>query len=369
MELIQKHSDQIIRILGILESTIEFKENPVRAIRKLLFSETYNALTTLEENRIDESTQRIISGIAKDIEERKKFNPKIVNLTQTDHSQQLNQELLEQIIRKCKDEPEEKKQVFISNIYRNILTENWKSSEEDNFYDPKWGHKIAQITQNMTYQQLILLKANIPYRIARYALYPSTSLASEIDRKPLLYVTRNIYEYEDYMRLFNKPFGIQRYTTHLSADLTVSLILSDYDSLKRLNLIEDDPILVGRHRKEAQKFYEFLNASFCCHATLSNFGFFAYALLFHEDDNSNIPSLEKDIEELRSIIIDTQAEAELKQKYYTIVTLGYQECDAGSSHDFQKTGAINPSYGREIVRCSICKKEGFINSRPIFTPK
>lgn len=360
MELIQKHSDQIIRILGLLETTIEFKENPARAIRKLLFSETYNALTTLEENRIDESTQRIISGIAKDIEERKEFNPKIVNLTQTDHRQQLNQELLEQIIRKCKDEPEEKKQVFISNIYRNILTENRKIAEEDNFYDPEWGHKIAQITQNMTYQQLILLKANIPYRIARYALYPSTSLASEIDRKPLLYVTRNIYEYEDYMRLFNKPFGIERYTTHLSvADLTVSLILSDYDSLKRLNLIEDDLVLVNRHRKEVQKFYEVPNSSFCCHAKFSNFGLSAYSLLFHEDDNINIPSLEKDIEELRSIIIDTQAEVELKQKYCTIVTLGYQECNAGSSHDFQKTGDINPSYGREIVRCSICKKEGF----------
>ena len=315
-EPVLKHPEQIAHLLGIVEIVSKFAPSPINTISEVFFGQIRDVLSGIEVQRINKATERVLLGLDRDINVGKKLNPKIVNLNQTDHRQRINQELLEQIIRKCKDEPEEKKQVFISNIYRNILTVNWKSSEKDNFHNPEWGHTLAQIVQNMTYQQLLILKQ--VKSLNQLITSGWKSLISEPGKTPAVYVKKEIYEYEDYIRLFNEPFGIKRYST--TPNLVETLILSDYDQLKRLRLIEDDLLLINHLKKRNINHYiPHLDSSFCYLAKLSHgFGFYASILLFHEDDSTEIPSLEQDMKNLESIIIDHQVAEELKEKYRTI---------------------------------------------------
>ena len=165
----------------------------------------------------------------------------------------------------------------------------------------------------MTYQQLLLLKL-IPRLNTLITTGWGPRLISEPDETPAVYVKKEIYEYEDYIRLFNPPFGI-RYDDGIN--LTKTLILNDYNELKKLGFIQDDTRLIS-HLKQRNINHTHLGSSFCHLATISgHFGFFASALLFHKDDSTQIPSLEQDMKKLESIIIDHQVAKELKQKYIT----------------------------------------------------
>ena len=141
-EIVLKHSDEISNLLGIVEIASKFAPSPINTISELFFGQMRNYLGELEGQRINKATERILLGLDKDIQEGKKFNPKIVNLEQPDHRQPVTQELFEQVLRKCKDEPEEKKQVFISNIYRNLVTRSTKELLTTN-----WGHKTIHIAE------------------------------------------------------------------------------------------------------------------------------------------------------------------------------------------------------------------------------
>ena len=142
-EPVLKHPEQIAHLLGIVETASKFAPSPINTISEIFFGQIRDVLSGIEVQRINKATKRVLLGLDKDIHAGKKLNPKIVNLNQTDHKQRINQELLEQIIRKCKDEPEEKKQVFISNIYRNILTRNLTFGTKRKFHNPEWGHTLA----------------------------------------------------------------------------------------------------------------------------------------------------------------------------------------------------------------------------------
>ena len=294
-EITLKHSDEISNLLGIVEISSKFAPSPINTICELFFGPIRNYLGELEGQRINKATERILLGLDKDIGNGKKFNPEIVNLEQVDHKQPVTQELFEQVLRKCKDEPEEKKQVFISNIYRNILTTN-----SNDPFDINWGHKAAYITEKLTYQELVLF---------RFINILQSHVLSITYNKPFPNIP--FLKCEDYVSLFKRPFGG---TNESNWGTTKDIqIIDSYDNLTDLRLISVSEKMIELHRKIGLE--PSYHGRFICHTQLSWFGILIQELLFHEEDYTAIPSLKQDIEKLESIIIDAQKAKELEQKY------------------------------------------------------
>ena len=366
-EITLKYSDEISNLLGIVEIASKFALSPTSTTIEFFFGKIRNYLSELERQRINKATKRILLGLDKDIHEGKifKFNRKIVNFERIDHRQTVTQELFEQVLRKCKDEPEDKKQVFISNIYRNILT-------IDGHNDPlnaDWGNKTIQISQNLTYQQLILFKwinvwlHNMTYMLSTedymYGKKRAEELAEEqagIEGGELVKINQfknkkhtfmlskghsrlntrthdkiihiNTMQpkykydipYEDYIRLFNNGFGVE--TNDDIYDSDKQLVIEYYKHLNNIGLIKSHDRIIQLHKEKLQlrerkhlKFdSEYLN-KLPCNAVPTILGIYVQSLLFHEDDFTTIPSLKRDIKDLESIIIDPKVAKELEGKY------------------------------------------------------
>ena len=330
-ELVLKHSDEISKILGIVEIASKFAQSPQSTICEFFFGQIRSLLGEIEEQRLNKAIQRILSGIDKDIEDGKDFNPNIVNLNQTNHQKLLNQELLEQVLRKCKDEPETKKQVFISNIYRNLVTVSTRELLTAN-----WGHKTIHIAEKMTYQQLVLFRWHncwVPHIMVMPKKEDENRIRENYGHGGVTTqggsnytLTRSgkgtkkydyILTYEDYISLFKQGFKTNHLNENDQRFNPDRIILIDaYEQLRNLGLIEqywrmkifrEERGINPKHQNE-----------FPCEFVPTIAGTHVLNLLFHEDDISQIPSLKQDIENLESIIIDSKIAKELENKYNKI---------------------------------------------------
>ena len=330
-EIVLKHSDEIRNLLGIVEIASKFAPSPINTISELFFGQIRNYLGELEGQRINKAIKRILLGLDKDIQEGKKFNPKIINLEQTDHRQPVTQELFEQVLRKCKDEPEEKKQVFISNIYRNLVTRSTKELLTAN-----WGHKTIHIAEKMTYQQLIL------FRWLNYWTPHILFMPEKKDENRMLEnyghdnvttqggsnytLTRSskrtkkydyILTYEDYISLFRQGFKTNHLNKNDQRYNPDRIILIDaYQHLKNLGLIEQHNRM--KFLREERGINPKYQDEFPCEFIPTIAGTHVLNLLFHEDDIIQIPSLKQDIKDLEDIIIDPKMAKELGGKYNRI---------------------------------------------------
>ena len=338
-ELVLKHPDQISNLLGIVEIASKFAPSPVNTISELFFGQIRSLLGEIEEQRLNSAIQRILSGIDKDIEDGKDFNPNMVNLNQTNHRKSLNQELLEQVLRKCKDEPETKKQVFISNIYRNLVTVSTKEPLTAN-----WGHKAIHIAEKMTYQQLILFRWHnswVPHirfvsekdengiqtyyggnlesatlindSVSNYSVSNYTLIRSD---KGVWGGKRYNYSltYADYIRLFTQGFAPKEfkdnprpfdfYSGLYNPDRII--LIDDYHQLKNFGIIEQS------RKMKVNMYLKNEKDEFPCEFVPTKAGTHVFNLFFHQDDVIQIPSLNQDIEDLESIIIDPEVAKELE---------------------------------------------------------
>ena len=337
-ELVLKHHDKISNLLGIAEIASKFALSPVNTICELFFGQIHSLLGEIEKQRVNSAIQRILSGIAKDIEDGKDFNPNMVNLNQTNHRESLNQELLEQVLRKCKDEPETKKHIFISNIYRNLVT---TSTREHLTAD--WGHKTIHIAEKMTYQQLILFRWHncwVPHLMLMPEKYNENKMLKNYGNTPAGAIKSNdipiysdnrgiariygdiqigtkkydyILTYEDYIRLFKAGFKEVPLDQDDQKKYTPDriIVIDDYQQLKNLGVIELHWKMKRFHR---DRFLGGRN-EFPCEFATTIAGAHVFNLLFHRDDVIQIPSLNQDIEDLESIIIDSEVAKELGNKY------------------------------------------------------